>query len=128
MPRILIGELLQIVIYITFAIFIKISKFKKPLFVGLGFVVAVAVPSILVGFGVPGIRGVNEIGNTSYETFRSLPVANGIWGIFHLTLAAAIYSKIRDNFRFGWNLGTLLIAIGFCLVFIPLSIRYGMNY
>jgi len=128
MPRILIGGLIQIAIYIFFAIFIKISKFQKPLYVGIGFVIAVAVPSILVGFGVPGMQGVSEIGDTGYEAIRSLPVANGIWGLFHLTLGVAIYSKVRDDYRFGWNLNTLFIAIGFCAVFIPLSIRFGINH
>ena len=54
MPRVLMGELVQIAIYIIFAVVVTIFKLKKPLYVAMGFVVAVAVPSILIGFGVPG--------------------------------------------------------------------------
>jgi hypothetical protein len=127
MPQILIGEIIQVSIYIGFGIFITLTKFKKPLYFSLGFVIALAIPSILVGYGVPGMRGVSQIGNSAYEIFRSLPIANGIWGIFHLILAVTIYSKIRDDYTPGFNINTLLIAIGFCFVYVPLSIFLGLK-
>ena len=93
----------------------------------MGFVIAIAIPSILVGYGIPGMKGLQDIGNSSYEIFRSLPIANGIWGIFHLLLAFAIYLKIKDDFNFGFNIKTILIIIGFCFVFIPLSIMISLK-
>jgi len=127
MPRILIGEIVQVLIYFIFSIFIALTKFKKPLYFSLGFVIAIAIPSILIGYGVPGMRGVSQIGNSAYEVFRSLPIVNGIWGIFHLILAAVIYLKIRDDYKPGYNLNSLLIAIGFCFVYVPLSIILGLK-
>ncbi len=127
MPKILIGEIVQILIYIFFGLFVTIFKFKKPLYFALGFVIAIAIPSMLIGYGVPGMKGLQDIGNSSYEMFRSLPIANGIWGIFHLLLAIVICLKIKDDFNFGFNIKTILIIIGFCFVFIPLSIMISLK-
>jgi hypothetical protein len=126
MPEVLIGEIIQVLIYIGFGVFISITKFKKPLYFSLGFVIAIAIPSILIGYGVPGMRGVSQIGDSAYEVFRSLPVANAIWGIFHLILALIIYLKIRNDYQPGYNLNTMLIAVGFCFIYMPLSIFYGL--
>ena len=127
MSKILIGEAIQILIYFFFGLFVTVFKLKKPLYFALGFVIAIAIPSILVGYGVPGMKGLQDAGNSGYELFRSLPIANGIWGIFHLLLAFAIGLKIKEDFNFGLNIKTVLIIIGFCFVFIPLSIMISLK-
>ena len=125
MPAILRAEIIQLLVYIAFGIFVAVSRFKKPLYFALGFVLATGIPSVLLGYGFKGMHAAMAVGNSDYEKFRGLPVASGIWGLIHLILAFIIYLKIKDDFKLGLNLETALLAAGFCLIYIPVSILQG---
>ncbi len=125
MPRILKAEIIQLLVYGVFGVFIAFSRFKKPLYFALGFIAAIGIPSLMLGFGFKGMKAAMAAGGSAYEKFRGLPIANGLWGIIHLTIAFIIYQKIKDEFEIGLNIQTLLLALGFCFVYIPLSIMQG---
>ena len=122
MPKILISEIIQITIYIFFGVVVSLTKFDLLLYFGLGFVIATAIPSVLLGYGFKGIKPAMKTGSTKYEKFRGKPFANGLWGIFHIVLAFFIFVNIKYKYSFGINLETLLITIGFCFLYIIVSI------
>lgn len=122
MPKILISEIVQVIIYIVFGVVVTLTKFDLPLYFGLGFVLATCIPSILLGYGFKGIKPAMKTGNTNYEKFRGTAFSNGLWGLVHFILAFVIYLDIKDKFNTGLNLETFLIAMGFCCIYITVSI------
>ncbi len=56
MPEILKGEIIQLIIYAVFGVIAAVTRFKKMLFFGLGFVTATGIPSILLGYGFKGMK------------------------------------------------------------------------
>ena len=122
MPKILIREIGQILVYVVFGVIAAITRFELLLYFAFGFVIATAIPSILLGYGFKGIKPAIQVGNSKYEKFRGLPIANGIWGIIHLVLAFFIYLNIKDKYQIGLNIETLLIFLGFCIIYIINSI------
>ena|SRR5271157_5648091 len=125
MPEILMGEIIQLIVYIIAGVFIAVTRFKKLLYFALGFITAIGIPSIMLGFGFKGMKAAMAFGNSDYEKFRGLPVANGLWGILHLIIAFIIYLQIKEEFKIGLNIPTFLLGLGFCFVYIPLSIIQG---
>lgn len=122
MPKILIREIIQITVYIAFGVFVTLTKFQILLYFALGFIIGTGIPSILLGYGFKGIKPAITVGHSRYEKFRGLPIANGIWGILHLVLAFFIYHSLKGKFHMGMNIETLFIAIGFCVVYMMVSI------
>jgi len=97
------------------------------LYFAFGFVLAVGIPSVLLGYGFNGIKPSMPVGDSKYERFRGLPIANAIWGMFHLLLALAIFINIKEKFRPGFNLETFLIIIGFCLIYFLTSMSQNQK-
>ena len=118
MPKILIREIIQILVYAVFGVIATITRFEFLLYFAFGFVIATAIPSILLGYGFKGIKPAVQVGNSKYEQFRGLPIANGIWGILHLVLAFFILLNIKDKYQIGLNVETLLVLLGFCFIYI----------
>ena len=122
MPKILISEIVQILFYIVFGVIAAITEFELLLYFAFGFVIATSLPSILLGYGFKGIKPAMKVGNSKYEKFRGLPIANGIWGIMHLVLAFFIYTNIKGKYQIGLNIESFLIFIGFCSIYCMFSI------
>jgi len=122
MPKILVSEIGQILIYIVFGVITAITKFELLLYFAFGFVIATSIPSILLGYGFKGIKPAMQVGNSKYEKFRGLPIANGIWGIMHLVLAFLIYLNIKGKYHIELNIETILIFVGFCSIYFTVSI------
>jgi hypothetical protein len=121
-PKILVSEIGQILVYIVFGVIAAITKFELLLYFAFGFIIATSIPSILLGYGFKGIKPAIQVGNSKYENFRGLPIANGIWGFMHLVLAFFIYLNIKGKYQIGLNIETLLIFIGFCSIYFMVSI------
>ncbi|MFA6507922.1 MAG: hypothetical protein WCT14_17600 [Treponemataceae bacterium] len=127
MPSIMIAEAIQVLIYLVFGIAVAATGAQLPLYVALGFVVSIGLPSLFLGYGFKGMKASVKAGTSSYERFRGTPIANGIWGVFHLILAAAILGAMRDGLPPGLNLGTILVVCGFCVPYLPLSLAQSRN-
>lgn len=122
MPRILISEICQLLIYAAFGVIAVLAEFELPLYFAFGFVIAVSIPSILLGFGFKGIKPAMKTGNTKYEKLRGLPIANGIWGVIHVIIAFFIYLNIKGKYHIGLNLETFLLFAGFCGIYFLFSL------
>jgi hypothetical protein len=118
----MIAELIQVSVYGLFTIIVKLTGRKGLYCFALGFVLAVGIPSILLGFGFTGIKPAFHADMSTYSRIRGLSVANGIWGIFHFILAFILISKTRDFFKVGINKQTVLACLGFCVTYIPFSL------
>jgi len=127
MPKILISEIVQILIYVAYGIIVALTKWNILLYFAFGFVIATSIPSLLLGYGFKGIKPAIPVGNSKYEQFRGLPIANAIWGIIHLVIGFFIYLNIKGKFQLGLNIETVLIAIGFCCIYLMVSLSQNRD-
>ncbi|MBN1410368.1 MAG: hypothetical protein JW969_05955 [Spirochaetales bacterium] len=122
MPKILIMEIFQIVLYTVFGVVVMLTGLDLLLYFALGFAIAVSIPSLLLGYVFTGIKPAVQAGNSGYEKFRALPIANAIWGMGHLVVAFFIYLDIQEKFSLGINTETLLLAAGFLFAYLMVSL------